>query len=251
MRSNGPVCGPASRTGSRCWRGRAWGVLGTFRVTVTIHKSWGRGQGGRGRDTPEFGVEWGVLYGQLHDAAALRRRACQNLQVFQVKPRKPKRAPRQRVRFARCACVTVTIISAPESLGQGNGGYHTEKRAMKLIGRVAGESVGWSGRQLIVNDICRGLRVPHTSALTHTKTRENWRPTVVVVRLPAYSQWGGVRMNGRVWMGMLRVEGRCMCVEQYTSVHVRDKLRCRCHSRRLSEGRYSMCASLRGGGGKR
>ena len=114
------------------------------------------------------------MYGQLHDAAALRRRACQNLQVFQVKPRKPKRAPRQRVRFARCACVTVTIIiSAPESLGQGNGGYHTEKRAMKLIGRVAGESVGWSGRQLIVNDICRGLRVPHTSALTHTKTREN------------------------------------------------------------------------------
>ena len=183
MRSNGPVCGPASRTGSRCWRGRAWGVLGTFRVTVTIHKSWGRGQGGRGRDTPEFGVEWGVLYGQLHDAAALRRRACQNLQVFQVKPRKPKGAPRQRVRFTRCACVTVTIIipkrsqwnkvpliSAPESLGQGNGGYHTEKRAMKLIGRVAGESVGWSGRQLIVNDICRGLRVPHTSALTHTKT---------------------------------------------------------------------------------
>ena len=101
---------PARAAQSRCWRGRAWGVLGAFRVTVTIHKSWGRGQGGRGRDTPEFGVEWGVLYGQLHDAAALRRRACQNLQVFQVKPRKPKGAPRQRVRFARCACVTVTII---------------------------------------------------------------------------------------------------------------------------------------------
>ena len=90
-----------------------------------------------------------------------------------------------------CSAMTASEISAPESLGQGNGGYHTEKRAMKLIGRVAGESVGWSGRQLIVNDICRGLRVPHTSALTHTKTRENWRPTVVVVRLPAYSQWGG------------------------------------------------------------